>query len=487
MKSTYWLSFLLGLSLSANSQQDTLDEKRLDEVIIYSGKFAEHRRNVAQKVDIITANQITHLNSQNTGDLLMNSGNLFVQKSQQGGSSPVIRGFEASRVLLIIDGIRMNNAIYRAGHLQNVITVDQNMLENVEIMYGPASTLYGSDALGGAILLRTKMPQLSQTKRIALSGTAFTRFSSTNNEKTTHFDMSLGNQKLAWLQSYNYSYFGDMKMGTHYPHKYPDFGRRSQYIASISGIDSIITNSDNRIQRFSGYRQWDVTQKLLWKPNERVSHLLNLQYSNSSDIPRYVRLQDKRNNQLRYASWYYGPQTRQLAAYELNVTNAAFFDQVKAIISYQHIEESRHTREYRRYNRFDHRLDDVHVWNFTADGRKFWRQNEITIGMDGQSNKVTSAAYRQDLQTGFTSPLDTRYPNGRNNMNFLAIYAQHITKFKEGKLVLNDGLRLQAVQLHSTIADNSFFHLPFTEIQQDNLAVTGNAGLTGRNARLVYP
>lgn len=62
-------------------------------------------------------------------------------------------------------------------------------------------------------------------------------------------------------------------------------------------------------------------------------------------------------------------------------------------------------------------------------------------------------------------------------MNYIAAYAQHILHFKGGKLVLNDGLRLQAVQLHSTIDDNSFFHLPYTHINQDNLAVTGNVGL----------
>lgn len=84
MKSIYWLSFLLSLSLYSYSQKDTSEEKSLDEVIIYSGKFAEKKKNIAQKIEVITANKITQINSQNTGDLLMNTGNLFVQKSQQG-------------------------------------------------------------------------------------------------------------------------------------------------------------------------------------------------------------------------------------------------------------------------------------------------------------------------------------------------------------------------------------------------------------------
>ena len=101
---------------------------------------------------MISAKTIAGTNAQNTGDLLINTGKIFVQKSQQGGSSPVLRGFEASRVLLVIDGVRMNNAIYRSGHLQNIITNDQNSLSRVEVMYGPSSTIYGSSRIISAIL-----------------------------------------------------------------------------------------------------------------------------------------------------------------------------------------------------------------------------------------------------------------------------------------------------------------------------------------------
>ena len=114
---------LLLMSFSIMAQEDTA--KNLGEVIVYANKFAEKKKNLAQKIDVITSKMIAQTNAQNTGDLLINTGNIFVQKSQQGGSSPVLRGFEASRVLLVVDGIRMNNAIYRSGHLQNIITIDQ--------------------------------------------------------------------------------------------------------------------------------------------------------------------------------------------------------------------------------------------------------------------------------------------------------------------------------------------------------------------------
>lgn len=474
---------LLYVYACAQAQNDSLEEKPLDEVVVYSNKFVEKKKNLAQKIDVITARAIRNANSQNTGDLLISTGNVFVQKSQQGGSSPVLRGFEASRVLLVVDGIRMNNAIYRAGHLQNVITIDQNMLERVEVLYGPASTLYGSDGLGGVLHFRTKSPALSGNNKTQASGSTLARYSSANNEKTVHADLNLGGKKWAWLQSYTYSDFGDMKMGDRYPDKYPDFGRRSRYIRSINGIDSVVTNSDDRVQRYSGYRQWDILQKVLFQQNERTSHQLNIQHSNSSDVPRYDRLQDTRNfggsigTTLRYAEWYYGPQTRTLGSYELNTAPGGFFDALKLNINYQDIKESRQQREYRRYDRFDSRREHVTVAGFIADGRKTWKNHELNIGMDGQFNKVRSVADRTNLQTGAVSKLDTRYPDGKNNMNYIGLYAQHLLKMKNGKWVLNDGIRLQTVQLNAHVNDNSFFNLPVTHISQSAFAITGNLGL----------
>jgi len=465
------------------AQQDSTSEKILEEAIVYSSKFAEKKKNIVQKIDILTAKTIAKYNSQNTGDLLINTGNVFVQKSQQGGSSPVIRGFEASRVLIVVDGIRHNTAVFRAGHLQNVITVDQNMLEQVEVMYGPSSTLYGSDGLGGIVHLRTKSPKLSSTDKMLATGSAFTRYSSANEEKIIHADLSLGSKKLAWLSSFTFSDIGDMKMGKNYPDKYPTFGRRDSLIAFFGFKDSLIANKDPQIQKFSGYKQWDVAQKLLFAQSEKASHLLNFQYSTTTDVPRYDRLQDKRNfggamgTTLRYAEWFYGPQKRILGAYELGVKSLSFLNEFRMNINYQDLEESRQQREYRRYDRFDSRREHIKVWGATVDGRKIFGNNELTIGIDGQFNDVKSVADRTNLTTGAVSKLDSRYPDGKNKMNYVGLYAQHILKMKNGKWVLNDGIRFQSVSLKSNVIDNSFFNLPVTNFEQDNFAVTGNLGL----------
>jgi hemoglobin/transferrin/lactoferrin receptor protein len=457
------------------SPGDTLT-KHLDEIVVSSNKFPEKKRNVAQRIDLINAGLIAKTNAQNTGDLLLNTGNVFVQKSQQGGSSPVIRGFEASRILLVVDGIRMNNLIYRSGHLQNVITVDQNMLQSIEVMYGPASTLFGSDALGGVVHFRTKSPNLStKEKQVQVNGHSFVRYSSANQEKTAHADVNIGGKKLAWLQSYTFSDFGDMRMGGHYSKKYPDFGRRDSFVTRINGNDTLLKNNNPNVQKYSGYKQWDILQKLLYKASENISHSINFQLSNTNNVPRYDRLQDKRNNTLRWAEWYYGPQKRMLTSYELALTKIGWFDNINANVNYQAIEESRIQRQYRSSIK-EARIERVHVFGYVIDMRKSLKKHEITVGADGQFNSLRSDGTITNVNTGsVTKLIDTRYPNGKNKMNNLGVFAQHTYKLNK-KMVLNDGLRLQHSTLFSSIADNSFRQLPYTEIHQKNTALTGNAG-----------
>ena len=173
---------------------DTIKPIKLSVVELQMERYSKLK--TSQKIETISQKEIEFQNFQNTADLLSNSGTLSVQKSQQGGGSPIIRGFEANRILLLVDGIRINNLIFRAGHLQNVITIDENMLSKVDVLFGPSSTVFGSDAMGGAINLQTKMPLLfSENKNKTSSGNALTRLSSSNNEKSGYFDFNLSGEK----------------------------------------------------------------------------------------------------------------------------------------------------------------------------------------------------------------------------------------------------------------------------------------------------
>jgi hemoglobin/transferrin/lactoferrin receptor protein len=465
---------------SVMAQSDSLSHS-LHEVTISANKFEEQKRNVAQHIETISSKDINLTNPQSTADLLQNSGLVTVQKSQQGGGSPMMRGFEANRVLLVIDGVRMNNAIYRGGHLQNIITMDANILDKTELLFGPSSTIYGSDALGGVIHFHTKNPllNLSSSKKASVAGNAMIRYSTANNENTGHVDFNIGGKKLAALTSITYNKFDDLRKGYQNNPAYTGFGDRDMFLVRNynNQKDTTIKNSNPDIQKSSGYSQYDILEKVLFKQNDKISHLLNIQMSNSTDIPRYDRLTDASGANLKWAEWYYGPQMRNLIAYEFNAKRLFLFaDEIKAGLNYQMVKESRNQRRFNNAN-FDERIENVGVLGLHIDVlKRLGENNEIRYGFESQMNNVQSTATRTNILTGVQSKLDTRYADGGSTMNYSALYITHTSKLTK-QLVLNDGLRLNYVTLDATFKDTSILHFPFTKASQKNSAVTGNLGL----------
>jgi hemoglobin/transferrin/lactoferrin receptor protein len=278
------VSFLI-VSYPIFGQLDTLRD--LDEVVISANKFELKKKESPNQIELISAKQIAFQNSPNTANLLEQTGNVFVQRSQAGGGSPVLRGFEASRVLLVMDGVRMNNAIFRAGHLQNVLRIDQSMLERAEVVFGPSSVMYGSDALGGVVHFRSKNPEFG-----VKSFRSYLRHSTAIGEKTGHVDFNIGRKRLAFLTSFTFSDFGDVVQGSMRSADYPDFGKRFFYAERQGNVDVSLENENVNKQVGSGYSQYDFLQKISFQQSENIKHTLNFQFSNSSNVPRYDRLKN---------------------------------------------------------------------------------------------------------------------------------------------------------------------------------------------------
>lgn len=449
----------------------------LDDAVISANRVFEPKLRIAQELMVLDKNAIQNSQAQNTGDVLANTGVIMVQKSQMGGGSPVLRGFEANKVLMVVDGVRMNNLIYRGGHLQNILTMDNQALDRIEVLYGPSSTVYGSDALGGVLHFYTRRPVFATGNENYKNVNAMVRYGSVNNEMTGHADFSYGGKKWASVTSFTYSSFGDLVGGKSKNFFYDStYGERPYYVARINGKDSLVANPDKYKQVQSGYTQYDVMQKIAYKQNDHLVHSLNLQLSNSSNIPRYDRLTDPAGTGLKTAEWYYGPQQRLMAAYDLNYGNSASkFQEVHAGINYQNIEESRHTRNFDK-NNLTHRTEYVNVVGANLGLRRTFVKHDIRLGADIQYNTLKSRAQQEDVTNGAVKALDTRYPDGDNTMGNYAAYATHTMTINK-HLTLVDGFRLGYSSLHSTFVNKSFFPLPYTDANQNNLVYSANAGL----------
>ena len=459
-------------------------------VIQMVGRRDDHVKYIPQQINIIDQSSIERTNAPTTADILGQHGGVFIQKSQLGGGSPIIRGFEANRVLLVVDGVRMNNAIYRSGHLQNSITIDPSMLEQVEVLHGPGSLMYGSDALGGVIHFRTKAPKLKQedgTTGVATETNVFTRYASAGKAITTHLNFNIGGKKWAYLGGITYSNFGDLRAGNNRPQNYPEFGKRLFYSAIENGEDVVLKNENPDIQIGTAYSQIDFIQKVRFQPSEKLYFDLNWQYSRSSDIPRYDQLTETGSGtqQFKFAQWYYGPQVRNLISLKARLFHENnLFDKGTIIIAYQRIGEDQHNRRFGDPV-LESTINDVDVYSLNADFDKIIgdiRLGTINYGFEATNNHVHSIGKGENVFTNEeVSGVNSRYPSDRNNLYSLGAYTNYIWRSIDTNLVFNLGLRYSYSHLYSRFSADDPIQWPsyyLEGIAGSNDALTWATGLS---------
>ncbi|MBL7860280.1 MAG: TonB-dependent receptor [Cyclobacteriaceae bacterium] len=448
----------------------------LNEVVVSANRWEQNLREVSSRIAKVTPQLIQFQNPQTSADLLGLSNQVFIQKSQLGGGSPMIRGFATNRVLLVVDGVRMNNAIYRSGNLQNVISFDANAVENTEVIFGPGSVIYGSDAIGGVMDFHTLQPKLSTGEKATFSGNTFGRYSSANKEKTGHFDFNIGLDKWAFTTSITYADYDDLKMGTKGPEEYtrPDYQVRDE-----NGNDLAVINPDPNVQIPSGYDQLNLMQKIRFKPFNGLDLSYGFHYSTTSEVPRYDRLILKNSSGVfTSAEWYYGPQEWMMHSLTAWYSKSSpLFDQVKFTAAFQDYSESRHNRNFTggNRNRMTERFENVKALSFNLDfDKQLNDKSSLFYGAEFVNNTVGSTAQRRDIVSGALSPTSTRYPDG-SEWRSLAVYGTLRHRLNE-QVVVNAGARFNYVYTYAPY-DTTFFDFPFTEATLKNRAVNWNGGL----------
>ncbi|MBE9481645.1 MAG: TonB-dependent receptor [Bacteroidetes bacterium] len=448
----------------------------LSEIVVSASKWEQNKNEVPNRITTISAKEIAFNNPQTSADLLGNSNEVFIQKSQLGGGSPMIRGFAANSILLVVDGVRMNNAIYRSGNLQNIITLDPNIIESAEVIFGPGTIIYGSDALGGVMDFHTKNIKLSHNNKSKILANALTRYSTASNEKTGHFDINFGRKKWGFLSSVSYSDFDDLRMGTIHNDEF----ERKEYVTQINGLDSIVKNSNVNIQKFSGYSQINLMQKIRYRPSEKIDFIYSFFYSNTSDIPRYDRLIQYSDGYLKYAKWYYGPQKWMMHDLKIFINDTTkIFDNAQITLAFQDVEESRNDRKYRKSD-LRIRTEKVNAYSVNFDFyKKIKKKSILFYGVEAVYNKVNSTGVKKNIETGEVSPTSSRYPDGGSTYTTFAGYISFKSNISE-KITFSTGLRYSYVILHSKFIDKSFFDFPFNKIDINTGALNGSLGLVYR-------
>ncbi|MGB5982814.1 MAG: TonB-dependent receptor [Nonlabens sp.] len=450
------------------------DGEFMDPIVLSASKFEQRKQDIPQKIISQSRDDVLFQNPQTSADLLQQTGQVFIQKSQQGGGSPMIRGFSTNRLLITVDGIRMNNAIFRAGNLQNVISIDPLSIERSEVIIGPGSVVYGSDAIGGVMNFYTSKPVFSNDST-AFHGNALLRYATANTENTAHVNLKYGDQKFATVTSVTINSFNDLKMGSHGPDEY----LRENYVIRSNGEDLLVSNPDPEVQVPSGYNQINMLQKFSYRHTPRWKFDAGLIYTATSDYDRFDALNRFRESgNPRNAQWFYGPQKWLFLNGKVHhEANNNWYDRGVLAIAYQKFDESRNTRDFQKPELFRN-TEQVDVYTASLDfERRDQKNNTLFYGTEFVHNRVNSRGSVVNVVTDEVSDSPSRYPDD-SSWRSLAFYANHQWKLKEN-LTLQTGLRYNHIWIDADFSD-PFFDFPFEDAHANTGALTGAIGATYR-------
>lgn len=460
-----------------NKVRMLFSESTLGEVVVAVSKFQQAKKDIPQKIASLSAAEIAFANPQTSADLLNFTGNVYIQKSQSGGGSPNIRGFSTNRLLITVDGMRFNSAIFRSGNIQNVISIDPFSIANTEVVLGPGSVVYGSDAIGGVMNFYTKQAKFSSDNPMSFSGNATTRYATANQEKTGNISFNIGLEKWAFLSNFTYSDFDDLKMGKHGPKDY----LRHEYVQSQNGEDNIVPNKNPLVQKPSGYKQINAMQKIRYMPSENWDFNLGLFYTTTGDFDRYDRLIRKKDDKLRAAEWYYGPQEWIAGNFQTSHKGTGIYDQAVFILSYQRFSESRHERDFGKPLLFETE-ELVNAYSGSWDFEKKITRGKIFYGLEYVYNKVNSEGSNTNVKSGENKEDASRYPDDATWQSMAAYSSLHYNLLDN--LCLQGGLRYNYF-IVKAVFDSPFYQFPFEDADIKTGSFTGSAGLTWQPSKIL--
>ena len=285
---------------------------------------------------------------------------VLVQKTSNGQGSPFIRGFTGFRNVLLVDGIRLNNSVFRDGPNQYWNTVDTFAASRIEVLKGPASVLYGSDAIGGAVNVLSDVPASAKP---GFSPRALYRYSSAESSDTVRGDLTYVDDRLRATGGYTYKSYGDVEGGGSVGVQ-PKTGYDEQ--AANARVEYDLTSSSTLLL---GYQY--VNQDDAWRTHRTIYGIS----WNGTTVGTDRELKFDQQRQLGYL---------QLRQQDLG----ALADTMIASASYQSQSEDQY--RVRSNLRYDELGFDVYTTGLWVQFDKQWGRTRFMYGVDYYGDDVTS-------------------------------------------------------------------------------------------------
>ena len=401
---------LLGLSLGISPNgfaQDSLkyaDTIHLDDVVIVGQRAETSIFDRPEAISVLNSRQLELLSPMNMPEAMSAMPGVFMQQTNHGGGSPFVRGLTGYHNLILVDGIRLNNAIFRSGPNQYLNTVDPLMIGQIEVLRGPGSVQYGTDAIGGAIYLRSGKPQLSEGK-LQVGGELYGKWMSQNMEKTGRAQLQLSTQKFAVMAGITRKDFGNIMAGG-------ELGK-----LEYTSYDEYST---------------DVMARVKLTPAQTLS--LAWQHHKQNDVQLYHKLINGE-----YNTYSFDPQQRDLVYLRHEIArNHSVISSFRTTLSMHQTDETRKKQRTGSEDLYTER-DRVRSFGFILECLTNTGGNwKGVTGYEIYYDRVSSSTLKTNQVSGTDSTYRGLYPDGSWISN-LSLFSLHTLSL--GKLELNGGLR----------------------------------------------
>ncbi len=161
----------------------------LETLVVTPSRREQAMLDVPYSVDFVSEQRLEQARS--LPQALRDVPGVMVQETGPAQGSPYIRGFTGFRTLTLIDGIRLNNSVFRDGPNQYAGTIDPFSLSGIEVVKGPSSVLYGTDAIGGTVNAITRGSSITPGPVFSAAGQTFLRYSSAEDSVQARGEFSL--------------------------------------------------------------------------------------------------------------------------------------------------------------------------------------------------------------------------------------------------------------------------------------------------------
>lgn len=396
----------------------------LDEVQVTATRDERTVYDVGSAVTVVGPEEIERATPQVLPDLLRGQPGVFVQQTTPGQATPIVRGLKGSEVLALVDGMRLNNAIFRNAPNQYLALVDLLNVERLEVVRGPLPSLYGSDAMGGVVQVITPVPHFAG-EAWSWRGHALTRFASAADAQLHHLDLDAGTRAIAISGGLTWENVHDRRAGGGEP------------------------------LRPSGYTARAANAKLVLTPDPAREWLFDVQFYEQPDTPRYDELVPGfGQTEPASATFDFEPNARLFLHGRYRVAEpVGFTDSLELHVGWQVIDDDRRNRNLGEVIETRERNASELLGLTLQASSDAGERHVLTYGAELYLDEVSSRRSARDVETGVVDATDSRFPDG-SSMDSVALYLSDRLRLTD-RLLVTLGARFSHFAIDLAPADGS--------------------------------